>query len=334
MHSFSIGENDAGQRADKFLLKACPQLPKTLLYKAFRKRDVKLNGKRIPAETFLQAGDVLQVYLPDDCFSEKAQKQPAGIHLPSPEIIFEDARIAVMRKPSGLPVHADTQGSPDTMAGRFLQHLRDSGAYDPAAEQSFTPALCNRLDRNTEGLVIGAKTAAALRCLNEKIRLGEVEKEYLCITVGAPPKRSDTVTAYHRRQEGHSAEFSEVPREGFREMKTGYELLGRDGGLSLLRIRLYTGRTHQIRLQTAALGCPVLGDTRYGSRNANARYGERGQVLCAYRLHFAFSDADCVLSDLRGKCFETEPSFLSRYPALAQQYRTFHPDIANKSCSH
>ena len=117
-------------------------------------------------------------------------------------------------------------------------------------------------------------------------------------------------------------------------MKTGYELLGRDGGLSLLHIRLYTGRTHQIRLQTAALGCPVLGDTRYGSRNANARYGERGQVLCAYRLHFAFSDADCVLSDLRGKCFETEPSFLSRYPALAQQYRTFHPDIANKSCSH
>lgn len=122
MHSFSIGENDAGQRADKFLLKACPQLPKTLLYKAFRKRDVKLNGKRIPAETFLQAGDVLQVYLPDDCFAEKPQKQAAGIHLPSPEIIFEDARIAVIDDESGKQDPAESSGGGRHRGGQDLLH--------------------------------------------------------------------------------------------------------------------------------------------------------------------------------------------------------------------
>lgn len=321
MHRFQIGENDAGQRADKFLLKACPSLPKALLYKTFRKRDVKLNGKRISAETFLQAGDELLVYLPEDCFAEKPVRAADPVRLPAPEILYEDAQIAVLKKPAGLPVHADDRGSADTLVGRFLQHLRDSGAYDPAAEQSFTPALCNRLDRNTEGLVLGAKTAAALRCINEKIRLGEVEKEYLCITVGQPPRSADTVTAYHRRLPGQSAELSAIPREGFREMKTGYTLFGSRDGLSLLHIRLYTGRTHQIRLQTAALGCPVLGDARYGDRAANAAHGENGQLLCAYRLRLAFRAGDCALSGLRGQVFSAEPSFLSRYPALAELYR-------------
>lgn len=332
MHCFPIGENDAGQRADRFLIKACPQLPKSLLYKTFRKRDVKLNGKRIPPETFLQAGDLLQVYLPDDCFAPKAG-QPSGIRLPEPEILFENGQIAVLKKPSGLPVHADNKGSADTLAGRFLQHLRDTGVYDPAAEQSFTPALCNRLDRSTEGIVLGGKTAAALRFLNEQIRTGRVEKEYLCITVGPPPKQADTVTAYHRRREGHPAEYSAVPREGFREMRTGYELLGSDGALSLLRVRLFTGRTHQIRLQTAALGCPVLGDNRYGSRAANEQFGENGQLLCAYRLRFAFSEAEGALADLCGMQFEIVPSFLSRYPSFAALYRTTHPLFADKSCS-
>lgn len=323
MHSFQIGENDAGQRADKFLMKACPTLPKSLLYKTFRKRDVKCNGKRIPAETFLRAGDVLQVYLPDDCFAPKPAQSAGAVRLPAPEIVYEDAQIAVLRKPAGLPVHADDRGTADTLIGRFLQYLRDSGAYDPAAEQSFAPALCNRLDRNTEGMVLGAKTASALRFFNEKIRAGEVEKEYLCITAGLPPKESDTVTAYHRRLPGQSAELSAVPLAGFREMKTGYRLIGAENGLALLHIRLYTGRTHQIRLQTAALGCPVLGDSRYGDRAANALHGETGQLLCAYRMRLAFTEPTGDFTPLCGRVFETAPDFLRRYPAFAAMYRRF-----------
>lgn len=313
MREFTIGENDAGQRADKFLKKACPSLPQSLLYKTFRKRDVKCNGKRVPPETFLSVGDVLTVYLPDDCFSEQHRKQRESPVLPDPVFVYEDDSIAVLHKPVNLPVHADDRGTQDTLVARFLQYLQRTGAYDPAAEQSFTPALCNRLDRNTEGLVIGAKTAAALRCINEKIRAGEVEKEYLCLTVGCPPKHADTLTAYHRRQPGKPAELSAEPREGFREIRTGYCVEASHDGLSVVRIRLYTGRTHQIRVQMAALGCPVLGDNCYGNRSANAQLGVSYQMLCACKLRLAFSDASCVLDKLRGREWEIRPSFLMKY---------------------
>ena len=309
MHTFQIGENDAGQRADKFLLKACPNLPKSLLYKAFRKKDVKANGKRIPPETFLQAGDVLQVYLPEDCFAKKPSPAAQMRRLPDPVIVYEDDDIAILHKPVNLPVHADDSGSTDTLIARFLQHLRDTGAYDPDTEQSFVPALCNRLDRNTEGLVISAKNAAALRCINEKIRLGEITKEYLCITAGIPPKNEDTVSAYHKKPEGRPAVIRDTPCDGFHAIKTGYRVLRKKGDLALVRVRLYTGRTHQIRAQMAALGCPVLGDMRYGNRTLNEKYGKSYQLLCAFRVTLNFSGEPCPLLHLRGKSWEITPEF-------------------------
>ncbi len=312
MHTFEIGVNDAGQRADKFLIKACPALPKSLLYKTFRKKDVKLNGKRIPAETFLAEGDTVQVYLPDEFFVS-AKKTASETHLPKPEIIYEDANILLMKKPVNLPVHADGQGSADTLAGRFLQYLTESGAYDADAEQSFTPALCNRLDRNTEGFVIGAKTAEALRTVNEMIRENRVIKQYLCITAGIPPKEHDTVRAYHRRLESRPAELSEVPREGFREIVTEYEVLQKHDCLALLLVTLHTGRTHQIRVQTAALHCPVLGDNRYGNRSVNARCGEGHQLLAACLLRFDVPDEGHLLSHLHGKSFSYTPAFCRKY---------------------
>ena len=308
---FAIGANDAGQRADKFLLKACKGLPHSLLYKTFRKRDVKLNGKRITAETFLREGDLLTVFLPEDITPAEKKLPQSG--LPMPEIFFEDSNIVLLKKPADLPVHADGKGSRDTLAGRFLQYLMQSGTYDAAKEQSFVPALCNRLDRNTEGFVIGAKNAAALRTVNEKIKMGEVQKEYLCITFGTPPRTADTVTAYHRRLEGRNAEYAETPREGFKEMRTGYRVLETKNGLSLVQVRLFTGRTHQIRLQMAALGCPVLGDAKYGNAEANRRYRAPYQQLAACRLAFPFSEEETVLDGLRGKQFEYTPGFAAEY---------------------
>ncbi len=312
MHTFIIAENDAGQRADKFLLKACPKLPKSLLYKTFRKKDVKCNGKRIPAETFLAAGDTVQVYLPDEFFVS-VKKPVAPIHLEQPEIVYEDDHILLMRKPVNLPVHADNQGSSDTLQARFLQYLAKSGAYVPEQEQSFTPALCNRLDRNTEGFVIGAKTAAALRCVNEMIRENQVVKQYFCVTAGLPPKRHDIVTAYHRRLEGKNAEISNQPRTGFRMMRTEYEVLQKHENLALLLVTLHTGRTHQIRLQTAALGAPVLGDHRYGKPDVNRKYGEAHQLLAACRLRFDLPPEGHLLSALYDRCFAYTPSFCSKY---------------------
>ena len=313
MHTFTIGANDAGQRADKFLMKVCLKLPKSLLYKTFRKKDVKCNGKRIPAEHFLQAGDCLQVYLPEELFVSAPKKQAAAIRLPAPEVVYEDAQIVLLKKPVNLPVHADDKGSTDTLVGRFLQYLAESGAYHAEAEQSFTPALCNRLDRNTEGFVIGAKTAEALREVNALIRENRVIKQYLCITTGTLPKQHDTVHAYHRRKDGQKAEISDVPREGFREIVTEYEQLQKHDDLALVLVTLHTGRTHQIRAQMAALGCPLLGDTRYGNPAANRRYGELHQMLAACMLRFDVPDEGHPLSALHGKSFSYLPEFCRRY---------------------
>ncbi len=313
MHIFTIGANDAGQRADRFLLKACPKLPKSLLYKTFRKKDVKLNGKRIPPETFLQSGDVMQVYLPDEFFVSAKKTQPRRKPLPPPEIVYEDDYIAVMRKPVNLPVHDDDKGSGDTLIARFLQYLAESGAYNPAQEQSFTPALCNRLDRNTEGFVIGAKTAAALRTVNEMIRENRVKKQYFCITSGIPPMLHETVHAYHRRRDGMLAEISETPREGFREIVTEYEILQKHDDLALVMVTLHTGRTHQIRAQMAALGCPVLGDVKYGFRSFNQRYAAPNQLLAACLLQFDVPETGHLLSALHGKTLSYIPDFCRQY---------------------
>ena len=313
MREFHIGVNDAGQRIDKFLRKACPKLPQSLLYKTFRKKDVKCNGKRVSAETFVAAGDTVQVYLPDDCFGETVHAKQISA-LPLPEIAYEDDDIAILRKPVNLPVHADNDGTADTLAARFVYYLAQSGAYDAAAEQSFTPALCNRIDRNTEGFVIGAKNAAALRCMNEKIRLGEVRKQYLCITCGKPPRQRDTVTAYHAETAGNRVRLYDSAGSGRRMIRTGYEVLAVRDGLALVRVTLYTGRKHQIRAQMAALGAPLLGDGKYGDAAANRKYGERHQLLAACRLTFDFPEQDdCPLAHLRGKTFAYTPDFCARY---------------------
>ncbi len=310
MHTFQIGANDAGQRADKFLVKACPHLPKSLLYKTFRKKDIKCNGKRIPAETFLQEGDVLTVYLPDDCFAGAPPKTKPAVMLPEPDVFYEDAQIAVLRKPVNLPVHADDRGSSDTLQGRFLQYLAKSGAYRPEAEQSFTPALCNRLDRNTEGFVIGAKTASALRTVNELIRNGCVKKQYLCIVCGMPPKKHDLVTAYHLREPGKKAVISNLPKNGFREIRTEYEVLQKRNDLALLLVTLHTGRTHQIRAQMAALGCPLLGDAKYGNAEKNHRYHVPYQLLAACRL---LLEGNPDVLEAAGKQFAYVPDFCGEY---------------------
>lgn len=312
MMEFQIGCNDAGQRADQFICKLCPQIPRNLLYKAFRKKDIKRNGKWCTAETRLCEGDLLRVYLPDDCLAVKTKAVPR-VDLPAPVILYEDDNISILHKPVGLPVHADDHATEDTLIARFLGDLSRRGCYDPNTEQSFTPALCNRLDRNTEGLVIAAKTAAALRCMNEKIRSGEVRKEYLCVTLGAPPKEKDIVTAYHRKEQGNRVRLEPTPFPSAKPTKTGYEIVRKTDTLALVRVRLFTGRTHQIRAQMAALGCPILGDGAYGNAAANREMREHFQLLTAYQLTFDFSETSCVLSYLRGKQFAITPKFCWKY---------------------
>lgn len=306
MRSYTINKNDSGQRADKFVMKAVPLLPQTLMYKYFRTKRIKLNRKKCEISTRLNEGDILELYISDEFFGETVEK-PEYDFLCAPstlDIVYEDENILLVNKKCGLVVHEDDGGTSDTLIRRIQHYLYDKGEYLPDRENSFAPALCNRLDRNTEGIVIAAKTAEALRILNEKIRAREIEKRYLCVCVGRPPKDEDTLTAYlFKDSKTNTVTVSDKKSPENRTIITKYKVIRTDGRLSLLEIELLTGRTHQIRAHMAYIGCPLLGDGKYGSNRVNREYGIKTQALCSYKLKFAFKTDAGALDYLRGREF-------------------------------
>lgn len=307
MKKYIINSNDAGQRVDKFITKAAPNLPQSVMYKGIRTKNIKLNRKRCEISTRLSEGDVLELYLPDDFFpAEDAEyeflKAPAEIN-----IVYEDENILLMDKQNGLVVHEDESNTPDTLVNRMQHYLYKKGEYDPASENSFTPSLCNRLDRNTGGIVIAAKNAEALRILNQKIKDRELEKRYLCITAGVPPKKSDTMTHYlFKDSKLNTVTVSDKKTPQNKTIVTRYKVLRSDGTLSLVEVELLTGRTHQIRAHMAYIGCPLLGDGKYGSNKVNRHYNIKTQALYSYKLRFDFKTDGGILNYLNGREFEVK----------------------------
>lgn len=300
----TVRENDAGQRLDKFLTKAYPQLPPALLYKAIRKKDVRLNGKRCAGGEHLQADDEIVLFLPEDALTVTAPEYDFLRASRRLDILYEDDRILLLNKEAGLLVHPDDKEYTDTLIARVQRYLYEKGAYDPADEQSFAPALVNRIDRNTTGIVIAAKTAAALRILNDKLKNREIEKYYLCIVHGQMPKPEDTLEGFLDKDEDKNRVFiSHNAHPGARTIRTRYRVLEEKNGLSLLEIHLLTGRTHQIRAHLASIGHPLLGDGKYGSNALNKGTGFDKQALCSYRLRFAFTTPAEELEYLNGKEF-------------------------------
>ena len=306
MKEFTAGNNDGGQRIDKFLQKAVPRLPKSLMYKYLRTKRIKLNGRRAEPQTILACGDVLSLYINDEFFgtvrADDFMKAPAAV-----DIVYEDENILIADKKNGLVVHEDESDSPDTLINRIKHYLYDKGEYDPEKENSFAPALCNRIDRNTGGMVIAAKNAEALRIMNEKIRSRETDKRYLCICVGKPPKEHDTLTAYmFKDSKTNTVTVSDRKSPENRTAVTEYTVIRSNGALSLLEIRLHTGRTHQIRAHMAYIGCPLLGDGKYGINSINREYGIKTQALYSYRLRFDFRTAAGILDYLNGQEFRVK----------------------------
>ena len=230
MRSFTIRENDAGQRMDKFITKAVPLLPKNLMYKYLRLKRIKLNGKRCEISTRLTAGDVVEMYIGDEFF-DTAPEESFRFAGPMVPIVYEDEHLLV-NKPAGLVVHED-ESQTQILIGRILRYLAEKGEYDPATEQSFTPSLCNRIDRNTSGLVICAKTAAALRVMNEKIKLRQIDKRYRCLVHGTPKPAEGRIEPFMRKRsdENRIEVFHHpVPQDG-RTMITEYKVLGQQWAL-------------------------------------------------------------------------------------------------------
>jgi len=312
MRSFTINKNDSGQRLDKFLTKAIPALPQSLLYKYIRIKRVKLNGRRADIKSVLSEGDVLDCYINDEFFT-KDESAPAFMSAPgSVDIVYEDDNIALLNKPAGLLVHEDDSGTADTLINRFIRRQYENGDYDPKTENSFAPALCNRIDRNTCGIVIAAKNAESLRILNEKIKNRELEKKYLCLVRGELTPPVGTLKGYILKDEKtNTVELFDHPVPGARTAVTAYRTLSLHKNISLVEANLLTGRTHQIRAQFAGAGHPLLGDTKYGREDGS---GINWQALCSYKLTFHFQSPAGALEYLNGRSFSVGGAwFLDRF---------------------
>lgn len=304
MKEFIINSNDANQRLDKFIQKSVPRLPQSMMYKAIRNKRIKINGKRAEISTRLQINDVVQMYINDEFFDTDVETEflAAPVVL---DIVYEDENIILIDKKNGLVVHEDNENTVDTLINRLKHYLYEKGEYKPEEENSFAPSLCNRLDRNTGGIVIAAKNAESLRILNQKIKDRELEKYYLCITVGIPPKKNDTITAYlEKNSEDNTVKVTDRKTDRNKTIITTYKLLKTKGNLALLEIKLDTGRTHQIRAHMAHIGCPLLGDGKYGINRVNKEYKIKTQALYSYKLKFTFTTDSGCLEYLNGKEFK------------------------------
>lgn len=308
MKSFTIDKNDADQRLDKFIHKAVPNLPQSLLYKYIRTKSIKVNRARAEISTRLKAGDVVEMYINDEFFVKPDTVYDFTRASTALNIIYEDNNILLLDKKSGVLCHPDDKEYIDTLIGRVKRYLYEKGEYNPDTDSSFVPSLVNRIDRNTGGIVIAAKTAEALRVLNQKMKDRELHKFYLCILIGVPAKKQATLHDYLIKDEQkNTVRIFKKPHNGSKEISTKYRVLDTVNNLSLAEVELLTGRTHQIRAHFAFYGTPLLGDGKYGTNELNKKYGSyKKQFLYSYKLVFDFKTDAGALEYLNGKSFETE----------------------------
>ncbi len=304
MRILNINKNDSGQRLDKFIAKAVWLLPHTLMYKFIRIKKIKVNNKRTDPAYILCEGDIVELYINEEFFSEN-RETAFKIIKPNVNIIFEDNDYIICDKHPGQLCHTGDNENSDsssdkggTLIDNIKAYLYQNGEYNPDEENSFAPALCNRIDRNTGGIVIAAKNAAALRYMNEKIKSGNLVKKYICAVHGIMPKQSDTllgylskdsdqkmVTVYKNPPHGNKSDIKKIITK-YKVIAEKTNIKGIDEAISILEIELVTGRTHQIRAHLASIDHPLLGDGKYGINRNDKKIGYKYQALYSYKVSF------------------------------------------------
>lgn len=320
MKSFTAGPNENGVRLSRFVEGVTKDMPRSMMYKAFRNKRIKVNGKRAEPDTRLSAGDLIELYINDEFFPvcKPTAKTAKPRRQPSVTVVYEDENFAVLYKPAHLLCHSDRTGDAN-LVDAFAAYLETKGEYDPHAEKRFAPALCNRLDRGTEGLVLAAKSYAALRDLNAIIRDDMMKKEYLTITVGAPPQGRFVAWLQHS-EKNNKVRIHARESEGYKQIITEVTVIRQAGPFALCRIGLITGRTHQIRAHLAYLGHPVLGDIKYGNHKMNERTGLKTQALCAQRMTFGRIPEENTLHYLSGRVIKlNDPEIVKTFERLAAE---------------
>lgn len=282
-------------RLDKYLMEQFPALGVGRLNKALRENKIKLNGKKQPLSTRVQNGDIVRLFLNDDVLEKRA--------LPAAMLVYEDDDILVVNKPAGVEVDGPAD---DTLLKRVCATLAERGGASQAV-------LCHRLDAGTSGLILLARNAAAEQFLTEAIRQRQIQKRYLCVTFGRPQPPAALLHDYLCKDaERGVVRILSAPAPGVKEILTGYETLAVSGRLALLQVDLITGRTHQIRAHLAHIGCPILGDSKYGNNAANRELHFKYQALCAWELRFPAQIEDARFSRLAGRVFHAEKPWYCR----------------------
>ncbi len=306
MRVLTINANDAGQRLDKFLSKALPSMPTSLMYKLVRTKKIKVNRKRTEHTYFLCEGDTVELFIKEEFFDVPGDTDALKL-TPHIDIVYEDENVLLCDKRSGMIVHSDDKEITNTLIAHISAYLYQKGEYDPAKENSFAPALCNRIDRNTGGIVIAAKNAQTLRIMNEKIKNREIKKKYLAAVHGIFDKKQGVLSGYlvkDKKTNTVTVFKNQIKSGNAKKIVTGYRVIAEKNGLSLLEVDLVTGRTHQIRAHMASVGHPLLGDGKYGVNREDKKIGYKFQALYSYSLEFCFEGDSGILSYLNERKFE------------------------------
>lgn len=315
MRELVVKKNDANQRLDKFLLKKFKTMPKKMAYMYIRKKCVKVNGKKATPEVMLKENDLLTFYIKDEFFDNIQEENYEFLKAPKNlKIIYEDENIILLDKKPGVIVHQDKSYHFDCLLLRLQHYLYDNGEYNPKEENCFAPALVNRIDRNTGGIVIGAKNAESLRILNQKMKDRELHKFYLCLLINKPKKDNAILSDYLIKNENtNKVTVLRNEKQGAKKILTKYSVLETNNNLTLCEVELLTGRTHQIRAHMSSIGCPILGDNKYGNKKLNQKYSLSKQCLYSYKLAFDFTTDSGILSYLDKKDFSTNDIWFMDY---------------------
>lgn len=289
MKEVKIRKNDSGQRIDRFLRKYLSKAPRSFIYRMIRKKNIKLNNNRVKPEKILKEGDVIQFYLADktiEKFVEEKEKINSYIKL---DIIYEDKNIILINKPKGILSHA-ANNNVDNIVDSMVKYLIDKGDYNVKKEKTFTPAICNRLDRNTSGIIIGAKNYFTLKIINEAIRKGDIKKYYKAMVIGELDKEIKLKDYLVKNKVDNKVTVLEEKVKGAKKICTQIKPLKIGKDYSLIEINLITGRTHQIRAHLASIGYPIIGDIKYGNKDMNnyfkRDYNLENQFLHSYKIIF------------------------------------------------
>ena len=289
MRVIKVNENEANQRLDKFLMKYFNRAPKSFLYKMIRKKNIKYNGKRAKGNEILKVEDEIQVYLSEKTINKFRKLENITLVEPTFEVIYEDENVLIINKPLGLLTQPDAGGE-NTLSEEILTYLYNKGEYDPEKYQGFRPAPCNRLDRNTAGIVMVGKNMQSTQAIHHMLRTQEISKYYMSIVLGRVEKPL-VLKGYHKKNHSRNeVEIVDSYVKGSQEVETRILPLQANGRYTLIEVQLVTGKTHQIRAHLATINHPIIGDPKYGDKEENEyflrKYKLRHQFLCAYKIKF------------------------------------------------